>query len=140
MNLKYFWWLYREYIKTPKNCGFCEELSSENDFKTVSGCRCDDYGSKASEAVHRITTDRKDYRKCSSCVIVCWLAKIYQSITAKKGWFLPDLQLKMLQKLHRKRNNNWPMMSFIHNGSEITTWMVYSWKTKNTKFKATFLR
>ena len=27
------------------------------------------------------------------------------------------------------------MVSFIHNGSEITTWMGYSFKTKSTKFK-----
>ena len=26
-------------------------------------------------------------------------------------------------KLHSKKRNNWPMVSFIHNGSEITTWM-----------------
>ena len=26
-----------------------------------------------------------------------------------------------LLKLHRKKSNNWPMVSFIHNGSEITT-------------------
>ena len=30
--------------------------------------------------------------------------------------------------------------SFIHNGSEIITWMGYNFKTKNTKSKATFLR
>ena len=28
------------------------------------------------------------------------------------------------------------MVNFIHNGSEITTWMGYSFKTKSTKFKA----
>ena len=27
----------------------------------------------------------------------------------------------MLPKLHRRRSNNWTMVSFIHNGSEITT-------------------
>ena len=28
------------------------------------------------------------------------------------------------------------MVSFIHNGSELTTWMGYSFKTKSTKSKA----
>ena len=32
------------------------------------------------------------------------------------------------------------MASFIHNGSEIITWMGQSFKTKSTKSKATFLR
>ena len=53
---------------------------------------------------------------------------------------IPPTQLKKLQKLHRKRSNNWPMVSFIHNRSQITTWMGYSFKTKSTKSKATFLR
>ena len=29
---------------------------------------------------------------------------------------------------------------YIHNGSEITTWMGHSFNTKNTKSRATFLR
>ena len=41
----------------------------------------------------------------------------------------------MLQKLHRNRSNNWPMVSFIHNGNGITTWIGYSFKTKSTKSK-----
>ena len=32
------------------------------------------------------------------------------------------------------------MMGFIHTGSEITTWMGYSFKTKSTNSKAAFLR
>ena len=40
----------------------------------------------------------------------------------------------------QKKSNNWPMVSFIHNGSEITTWMGQSIKTKSTKSRATFLR
>ena len=32
------------------------------------------------------------------------------------------------------------MVSFIHNGSGIITWMGHSFKTKNKKSKATFLR
>ena len=46
----------------------------------------------ASEAVQKIATDQKDYHKCSSCVIVCWIAKIYQWITVKKGWLLGHLR------------------------------------------------
>ena len=30
-----------------------------------------------------------------------------------------------------KKSNNWPMVSFIHNGSGITTWMAHSFKTKS---------
>ena len=40
----------------------------------------------------------------------------------------------------QKNSNNWPMVSFIHNGNEITTWMGHSFKTKSTKSKATYLR
>ena len=42
---------------------------------------------------------------------------------------------KKLPELHRKRNNDWPMVSFINNRSEITAWMGYSFKTKSTKLK-----
>ena len=38
----------------------------------------------------------------------------------------------------QKKSNNWPMVSFIHNGSEIATWMGHSFKNKNTKSRATF--
>ena len=31
------------------------------------------------------------------------------------------------------------MLSFIHNGSELTTWMGYNFKTKTTKPKQNFL-
>ena len=30
----------------------------------------------------------------------------------------------------QKKSNKWPMVSFIHNGGEITTWMGHSFKTK----------
>ena len=61
---------------------FREELLSENDFATVlaTSC-CYGLGAMASEAVQKIATDQKQYRKCSSCVIICWIAKIYLSIT-----------------------------------------------------------
>ena len=33
----------------------------------------------------------------------------------------------------KKEQYNWPMVSFIHNGSELTTWKGHSFKTKSTK-------
>ena len=47
---------------------------------------------------------------------------------------------KKAAEVAQKKSNNWPMLSFIHNSSVITTWMGYSCKTKCTKFKAKFLR
>ena len=47
---------------------------------------------------------------------------------------------KKLLKLHRKKSNKRPMVSFIHNGSKITTWMGHSFKIKSTKSTAAFLR
>ena len=67
--------------QSSKKCSFCESLLNENDFEAVLATFCCyDYGVNASEAVQEIATNQKDYRKCSSCVIVCWIAKIYQSI------------------------------------------------------------
>ena len=65
----------------------------------------------------------------------------YQSIV-KKGWVLEHLRLKLkkLLKLHRKKSNKLSMVSFIHNGGEITTQMEYNFKTKSPKSRATFLR
>ena len=147
LNLKYLGWPYRAYIKTEKNGGFCEELLSENDFKTdLAFFCCYVHGANASEAVQKIATFQKEYHKCSSCVIICSIAKIYlqsKIYTIVKRRLVtrtPPTQLKILEKLHRKKSNNWPMVSFIHNGSEITTWMGHSFKTKSTKSKVTFLR
>ena len=47
---------------------------------------------------------------------------------------------KKLLKLHRKKSNSRPMMSFVHNGSKIKAWIGHNFKTKNTKFIAAFLR
>ena len=47
---------------------------------------------------------------------------------------------KKAAEVAQKKSNNWPMVSFIHNGSEITTWMGQSIKTKRAKSRATFLR
>ena len=37
---------------------------------------------------------------------------------------------KKAVEVAQKRSHNWPMVSFIHNGSEITTWTGHSFKTK----------
>ena len=73
--------------QTARIGGFCEKLHSENDCEAVwaTFC-CYDFGAKVSKTVQKIATDEKDYHKCSSCVVICWIAKIYQSITVKKGW------------------------------------------------------
>ena len=52
----------------------------------------------------------------------------------------PSTQLKKLLKLHGKKSNKWTMASFVHNGSEITTWMQCSFKTKSAKSKVIFSR
>ena len=72
--------------QNSKNDGFCEELLSENNFEAVLATLCwYKYGFNACEAVLKIATDQKDYHKCCSCVTVCWIVKIYQSITVQKG-------------------------------------------------------
>ena len=86
LNTKYLGWPHGEYIKTAKNGGFCEELHSENNFEAVLATFCCyDYGANASEPIQKIARDQKDYHKCSSCIIACGIAKIYQSITVKKA-------------------------------------------------------
>ena len=61
-------------------------------WKWLWGCLsdfcCYEYGANASEGVQKIASDQKDYHKYSPCVIVCRIAKIYQSITVKEGWLL----------------------------------------------------
>ena len=60
------------YIKTAKNGSFCEELLNENDTEAVLAIFCCyDHGGKASETIQKITTDQKEYHKCSLCVIIC---------------------------------------------------------------------
>ena len=100
---------------------------------------CYDHGAKSSEAVQKIATDQREYHRCPSCAIICCVAKIYLSINSSEKRLVsrtPPMQLKRLLKSHRKKSNTWPMVSFIHNGSEITTWMWYSFK--NTKSKTAF--
>ena len=46
------------------------QLLSKNDFETILATFCCyDHGAKASEAVQKIGTDKKEYRKCSLCVM-----------------------------------------------------------------------
>ena len=74
--------------KQQKILTFVKKLLIESDFEVVLAtfCCCD-YGAKASEAVQKITTDQKEYRKCFSCIIICWIAKIYLSINnSEEGW------------------------------------------------------
>ena len=42
---------------------------------------------------------------------------------------------KKLLKLHRKESNDWLMVIFIHNGSEITTSMGHSFKIEKHKIQ-----
>ena len=74
LNLKCLGWLYRAYIKRTKNGAFREEVFSENDFEAVlvTSC-CYDHGVRASEALQKIDADQKEYRKCSLCVIICYI-------------------------------------------------------------------
>ena len=60
-------------------------MLSENDFEAVltTFC-CYDKGTKGSEAVQKIATDQKEHRKCSSCVKICWIAKIYLAINQQQ--------------------------------------------------------
>ena len=144
LNLKYLGWPYIAYVKTAKNCSFMSNYLVKACFEAVLVTFCFyDHGANASEAVQKIAIDQKEYRKCSSCVKTCSIAKIYLSINNSEKRLVTrtlPTSLKKLQKLHREKSNNWPMVSFIHNGSEITTWMGYSFKTKSTKSKATYLR
>ena len=56
-------------------------MYSENEFEDILATFCYyDHDVKASEAVQKIPTDQKEYCKCSSCVTICWVAKMYQSI------------------------------------------------------------
>ena len=66
--------------QNSENGDFPEEFLSENDFETVLAILVFyDHGVKASEAVQKITADQKEYRKCSLCIIIFWIAKKYLS-------------------------------------------------------------
>ena len=88
-----------------KNGDFCEELRCENDFEAVLATFCCyDHGAKASKAVQKIAADQQEYRKCSSCLIICWIAKISIPINNSEKSLVtraPPTLLKKLLKLHR---------------------------------------
>ena len=45
---------------------------NKNDFETVLATFCYyDHGARASEEVQKITTDQKEYRKCTLRVMIC---------------------------------------------------------------------
>ena len=76
-----------------KECSFCEDLLSENDFEAVLATFCCyDYGVNAFEVVQKIATDQK---RLTQKLIVCYSSpnsqNIYSSITVKKGWLLGHL-------------------------------------------------
>ena len=88
LNLKNLGWPYREYIKAVKNCNFCEELLREKDFEAVLAIFC---GYDYSVTLPRQFGRSLQFRKLSQMLLVCyvcWIAKIYQSITMKKRWLL----------------------------------------------------
>ena len=97
---------YREYIKTAENGGFSEKLLSENYFEAVLATFCCyDYCVNVSEAVQKIPADQKEYHKCFSCVIICWIAKIDLSINNSEKTLVTRILPKYLKKLCRKKGN-----------------------------------
>ena len=55
-----------------------EDSISGDDFEAVLAIfSCYGYGSNAFKAVEEITTNEKDNRKCSLCVIVCSITATY---------------------------------------------------------------
>ena len=84
---------------------------------------------KASEVVQRIPTDGVDYHKCSLCVIVSIQPQhIQQRRLDANQAHLAQLKetTEDILKLYRKRCNNWPMISFTHNGSETRIYKISS--------------
>ena len=61
-----------KYIKLAKMAAFSEDFHCGDNFDAVLAIFCYyGYGTSASEAVEKMATDEKDYRKCSFCFIVC---------------------------------------------------------------------
>ena len=74
--VKHIRWSCREYIKKEENGSFCEELLGKNDFEAILATFCcDEYGPNPSEAVQKISADKKNYQKCSWCFVLFWIAK-----------------------------------------------------------------
>ena len=98
--------------QNSKKLQLCEELFCRNESEAVLATFCYYHSAKAFEAVQKVATNQKEHRKCSLCVSICWIAKIYLSINNSEK-YLVTRKLK----LHRKKSNNGPMVSFIHNES-----------------------
>ena len=123
---------------TPKhqNDGFCKKLLRENVFEALLATFCCyDYGANTSEVVQKVDKDQKDYCKCSTCVKCAEQLKYINQEQCKTVGYVAKKAAESAQE----RSDNWPMVSFVHNGSDITTWMGYNFKIKNTKSKVTFL-
>ena len=72
---------------------FREVFLGENDFQAVlANFCCYDYGANASEAVEKIATNQKDYRRRFFDVKVYCIAKAHHQNNSKKNWFLKYLQ------------------------------------------------
>ena len=67
--------------------GFCQELLSENNFEAILATFCQfGYGKNASEAVHNIATDQKDYPNAPQVLLNS--QNISSNNSLKKGWLL----------------------------------------------------
>ena len=65
-------------MKTAKMAACSEDFICGDDFDAALAIfRSSCYSANTYEAVEKVTTDEKDYHKCSLCVIV-WIAMAYQ--------------------------------------------------------------
>ena len=79
LNSRYLGWRTEHTSKQRKMVTFarnCLVKITLRLFSSRSVVHVLDHGAKASEEVQKIATDQKEYRKCSLCVIICWIAKI----------------------------------------------------------------
>ena len=142
LNLKYQGGRTEHTSKQWKMMTFVRNCLMKMTLTALATSCCYGLGVMPSKTVQEITADQKEYRKCPLRVIICWIAKIYQSINNSEKWLvtrIPLTQLKKLLKLHRKRSNNWPVVSVINNGSEIRTWISIASIPKK-KSRVTYLR
>ena len=143
LNLKYLGWPYRAYIKRAKN----GDLWGIALWKWLWGCFsyflllwpwC--------QGLWGSSEDRYRSKRVSQMLLVCYnLLNSPNTPITQWQWKMAGYKdtfnvAKKLLKLHRKKSNEWPTVSFIHNRSNITTWIVHSFKTKSAKSTAAFLR
>ena len=87
LNLEYLGWLYKSIHQNSKKWQLLWGIAQ---WKWLWGCLatfcCYDHDAKASQAVQKISTDQKEYHKCSLYVMICWIAKIYLSINVSEKW------------------------------------------------------